>query len=46
MDGDIYLATSEVALRQPVDKQMRMVRVDGQVNKPGLYVLKPGHLLQ
>ena len=46
LDGDIYLATSEVALRQPVDKQMRMVRVDGQVNKPGLYVLKPGQTLQ
>lgn len=46
VDGDIYLATSEVALRQPIDKQMRMVRVDGQVNKPGLYVLKPGQTLQ
>jgi protein involved in polysaccharide export with SLBB domain len=46
LDSDIYLATSEVALRQPVDKQMRMVRVDGQVNKPGLYVLKPGQTLQ
>jgi protein involved in polysaccharide export with SLBB domain len=46
VDGDIYLATSEVALGQPVDKQMRMVRVDGQVNKPGLYVLKPGQTLQ
>ena len=46
VDGDIYLATSDVALRQPVDKQMRMVRVDGQVNKPGLYVLKPGQTLQ
>jgi protein involved in polysaccharide export with SLBB domain len=45
-DGDIYLATSDVALRQPVDKQMRMVRVDGQVNKPGLYVLKPGQTVQ
>lgn len=46
VDGDIYLATSEVALGQPIDKQMRMVRVDGQVNKPGLYVLKPGQTLQ
>ncbi len=45
-DGDIYWATSDVALRQPVDKQVRMIRVDGQVNKPGLYSRKPGQTLQ
>jgi protein involved in polysaccharide export with SLBB domain len=46
VDGDVYWATSDVALRQPVDKQVRMIRVDGQVNKPGLYSLKPGQTLQ
>jgi protein involved in polysaccharide export with SLBB domain len=45
-DGDIYLATSDVGLRQPVDKQVRIIRVDGQVNQPGLYALKPGETLQ
>ncbi len=44
--GDIYLALSEVALQQPVDKQLRMVKVDGQVNKPGIYALKPSNTLQ
>jgi protein involved in polysaccharide export with SLBB domain len=45
-DGDIYLVLSDVALQQPVDKQLRMVKVDGQVNKPGIYALKPGNTLQ
>lgn len=45
-DGDIYLVVSDVALQQPVDKQFRMVKVDGQVNKPGIYALKPGNTLQ
>jgi len=45
-DGDIYLATSGVAMRQPSDKQMRMIKVDGQVNQPGVYVLKAGATLQ
>jgi protein involved in polysaccharide export with SLBB domain len=45
-DGDIYMATSGVAMRQPIDKQMRMIKVDGQVNKPGVYVLKAGSTLQ
>jgi protein involved in polysaccharide export with SLBB domain len=45
-DGDIYLAVSDVALQQPVDKQLRMVKVDGQVNKPGIYALKPNNTLQ
>jgi protein involved in polysaccharide export with SLBB domain len=44
-DGDIYMATSGVAMRQPIDKQMRMIKVDGQVNKPGVYVLKAGSTL-
>ncbi|MBU3542220.1 SLBB domain-containing protein [Polynucleobacter sp. MWH-Loch1C5] len=45
-DGDIYMATSGVAMKQPADKQMRMIKVDGQVNKPGVYVLKAGSTLQ
>jgi protein involved in polysaccharide export with SLBB domain len=45
-DGDIYMATSGVAMRQPIDKQMRMIKVDGQVNKPGVYVLKAGSTLE
>lgn len=45
-DGDIFMATSGVAMRQPVDKQQRIIKVDGQVNKPGVYVLKPGSTLQ
>ena len=45
-DGDIFMATSGVAMRQPVDKQQRIIKVDGQVNKPGMYVLKPGSTLQ
>jgi protein involved in polysaccharide export with SLBB domain len=45
-DGDIYLVVSDVALQQPVDKQLRMVKVDGQVNKPGIYALKPSNTLQ
>lgn len=45
-DGDIYLVLSDVALQQPIDKQLRMVKVDGQVNKPGIYALKPGNTLQ
>lgn len=44
--GDIYLATSSIALRQPLDKQMRMIKVDGQVNNPGIYVLEAGSTLQ
>ena len=32
IDGDIYLAASEVALRQPVDKQMRMVRCEDGIS--------------
>jgi len=46
VDGDIYMATSGVAMRQPTDKQMRMIKVDGQVNKPGVYVLNAGATLQ
>ncbi len=45
-DGDIYLVVSEVALQQPIDKQFRLVKVDGQVNKPGIYALKPTDTLQ
>lgn len=45
-DGDIYLVVSEVALQQPIDKQFRMVKVDGQVSKPGIYALKPTDTLQ
>ncbi len=44
-DGDVYMALSDVAVRQPIDKQARVIRIDGQVNKPGVYVLKPGSTL-
>lgn len=46
VDGDVYMATSGVGMLQPADKQMRMIKVNGQVNKPGVYVLKPGSTLQ
>ena len=44
-DGDIFMITSEVALQQPSHEQIRMVKVDGQVMKPGIYSLKPNETL-
>ena len=46
VDGDVYMATSGVGMLQPADKQMRMIKVNGQVNNPGIYVLKAGSTLQ
>jgi len=45
-DGDIFMVTSEVGLQQPSHQQLRMVKVDGQVLKPGIYSLKPHETLQ
>lgn len=45
-DGDIFMVTSEVGLQQPSHQQLRMVKVDGQVLKPGIYTLKPNETLQ
>jgi protein involved in polysaccharide export with SLBB domain len=45
-DGDIFMVISDVGLLQPNDRQTRMIRVDGQVNRPGVYPLKPGQTIQ
>jgi len=44
-DGDVYMATSGFAMKQPTDQQKRMIKIDGQVAKPGVYVLDPGATL-
>lgn len=46
VDGDIYWVTSDMDTRQPIDKQKRVVKIQGQVNKPGIYSMNPSDTIQ
>ncbi len=40
--GDIVQVLSQGSLAQPLDRQAVVVRIEGEVNKPGNYFVKPG----
>lgn len=40
--GDIVQVLSKGSLTQPLDRQSVVVRIEGEVNKPGNYFVKPG----
>jgi polysaccharide export outer membrane protein len=43
--GDIIQVLSKGSLIQPLDRQAVVVRIEGEVNKPGNYFVKPGTAL-
>lgn len=44
--GDIIQILSEGSIRQPVARQSVVVRIEGEVNKPGNYFVAPGTSLE
>ncbi len=46
MPGDIITIFSQKDVQVPLDSQIRMVRLQGEVNAPGIYQLQPGETLR
>ena len=44
-EGDVVTVLSQKDLKIPVERQTRLVRVEGEVASPGLYQVKPGETL-
>jgi protein involved in polysaccharide export with SLBB domain len=41
-DGDVLQAFSVVSLAEPIQRQNKRISVDGEVQRPGVYLLPPG----
>ena len=46
LPGDVVTVFSAGIVGQPIDKKIRLVRLDGEFNSPGIYPVTPGETLR